>query len=569
MKNKYDILSEERKAMQAACEMPSWWATASWQLFKEKYLYKASTVREQYDRIARTAAKYLPGEYQDQAYMVFFEMLWDGILSPSTPVLSNAGTNRGLVVSCQGTMFGDSIDEFYMARHSLAMHTKKGFGTSGYLGTVRPRGNSISAGGKAEGVLPLITGVREDMNYVSQGNTRRGSFAGYLPISHGDFHEVIDYIFANPEDINIGWNVYDSDVKLLEEGNYGMIDRYQRTMAMKMTYGKGYFVFPDKANRAAPPAIKKYAEAVGEPAIKASNLCTEIFLPQTMEYNFVCVLSSMNLIHWDRIKNSKYVFWATVFLDCINQDFIENARGVPGLEKSVAAAEDFRALGLGAMGFHSLLQSKMIPFESFDAHMLNLEIFEFINQQSLEASKWLAEIMGEPKWCAGLGVRNAARMAIAPTKSTAAIMGGVSEGINPDASMVFTQSTPAGEVNRINPYFLTLMKERGKFTQKRVDAIAARGGSVQAEDWLSEHEKAVFKTAFEMNMEAQIRLCAARQPYIDQGQSMNLFYGGDMDPAIISKHHRLIFRHENIKSAYYIYSTRLATGASEVCEACQ
>jgi ribonucleoside-diphosphate reductase alpha chain len=565
MKSKYEILSEERKAMQAEGNMPQWWATASWQLFKEKYLYGTDTVRGQYERIARTAAKYLPEDMREKAYDIFFEMLWDGILSCSTPVLSNAGTNRGLVVSCQGEWLGDSIDEFYMARHSLAMHTKKGFGTSGYLGSVRARGSNISIGGKSEGVLPLITGIRDDMKYVSQGNTRRGSFAGYLPISHGDFHEVADYVYANPEDINIGWNVYDNDVEALDNGDQEMIRRYQKTMRTKMTYGKGYFMFPDKANRLAPPAIRRYAED----AIKASNLCTEIMLPQDEDYNFVCVLSSLNLIHWDKIKSGNYVFWATIFLDCINQDFIENARGVPGLKKSVKAAEDFRALGLGVLGFHSLLQSKMIPFETFDAHILNKEIFQFINQQSLEASQFMAKILGEPLRCAGLGVRNAARMAVAPTKSTAAIMGGVSEGINPDASMVYTQSTPAGEVNRINPYLLTLMKERGKFTQKRVDAIASRGGSVQAEDWLTDHEKTVFKTAFELNMEAQIRLCAARQPDIDQGQSMNLFYAGDVPAETISRHHRAIFRNPNIKSAYYIYSTRLAAGASEVCEACQ
>ena len=289
-------------------------------------------------------------------------------------------------------------------------------------------------------------------------------------------------------------------------------------------------------------------------------------LPSDDEYNFICVLGSMNLIHWDKLKDS--IFWATVFLACINKEFIAKAKGVKGLEKSVKFAEDFAAIGLGQMGWHSLLQSKMIPYGSFEAHMLNNEIATCIEEESERANRWLAQVLGENKFTKGLGVHCAAVRAIAPTKSTAALMGGVSEGINPDPSMVYTQSTPAGEVNRINPYLLKIMKKR-KIGQEEIDRIAANGGSVQDCDWLTEEEKQVFLTAFEINMLDHLRLCAARQTKLDQGQSINIFLPGDADPNWINTIHKEAFLNENILSLYYIYSTRLISGVNKVCEACQ
>jgi len=296
---------------------------------------------------------------------------------------------------------------------------------------------------------------------------------------------------------------------------------------------------------------------------------TEIMLPSDEDLNFVCVLSSLNLIHWEKIKsNPEYIFWATVFLDCINSEFIAKAKNKPGLELSVKAAEDYRALGLGMMGWHSLLQSKLISFGSYEAHMLNIDIARLFNEQSLKASQWLADELGEPLHCKGLGVRNATRLAVAPTKSSSVIMGGVSEGINPDASMVYNQVTPAGEVNRINPFLLKIMIDREAYNTKEVDRIANNGGSVQDCSWLTDEEKLAFRTAFELNMHDHIRLCAARQKFIDQGQSINLFFAGDASPEYISSVHHAAFNNEYIKSLYYIYSTRLASGLNPVCEAC-
>lgn len=564
MSNIYEQLSQERKKLQLEGLVPQWYSTGSWQLFKSKYLFGTDrAVRGQFERIAKAAAAYLPESFQAEAEKAFFDLMWEGILSPATPVLSNMGTDRGFPVSCQGSYFEDSIFGIYDTKKDVAMHTKKGFGTSGYLGDIRPRGASISIGGKAEGIVPVWEGIIKDMSYVSQGNTRRGSFAAYVPVDHGDFDEVINYVHATQDDANLGWTYGDDFINRANSGDPEALRRFKRMMSLEMTYGKGYTVNVDVANRNAPPAIK----ACGIPLV-ASNLCTEIFLPQNREYNFICVLSSLNLVNWERFKETKAAFWATIFLDCINSDFIKKATGVPGFEKSVKFAEDFRALGLGVMGFHSLLQSKMLPFGSFEAHLLNLEIFDHIEKESLRATQHLANLLGEPKWCKGLGIRNATRTAIAPTKSTAGLMGGVSEGINPDPALVYVQNSAAGDIERVNPYLLKIMKERAKFTKKIIEDIGAKN-SVQHVDWLTEEEKKVFLVAFELNMYDHVRLCEARQPKLCQGQSMNVFISSDTEEEDVAELQSFIMQSPVLPARYYTYSARTQRGNNRECEACQ
>lgn len=559
-------LSAERKQLQAEGKLPEWYTTAGWQMFKSKYLYQADSVKDQFRRIARTAAQHLPFVFRATAEEEFFGMMWDGVLSCSTPVLANTGTDRGLPVSCQGAHFGDSILSFYETRKDLAVHTQKGFGTSGYMGDIRPRGSAISTGGTAEGALPVLMGQTEDNRFVSQAGVRRGAFAGYMNLAGGDTDEIIDHVHAFPEDINIGWNMTAEEIDQIFSAkglNREIKRKFAKSLKLKMTKGKGYYMKTTTANKYTTEAIKRSGRT-----IKASNLCTEIMLPSDELYNFVCVLSSMNLIHWERLKTSNDIFWATVFLACINKEFIARAKGIPGLEKSVRFAEDYAAVGLGALGFHSLLQKMRLPFGSFEAHMLNNEIFDRIEQETERANQWLGRVLGENKYTEGLGIHCAALRAIAPTKSTANLMAGLSEGINPDASMVFLQSTAAGEVYRINQFLLEIMKERGVYNQKEVDRIGALGGSVQTCDWLTDHEKLVFLTAYEINMLDHLRLCSQRQRRIDQGQSINLFLPGDADPAWIMKVHKYALMDEYIKSLYYIYSTRMIQGLNKECTAC-
>jgi ribonucleoside-diphosphate reductase alpha chain len=567
--NLYENLSEKRKKLQAEGLIPEWYTTAGLQLFAEKYEYEVNgrSVKGQFERIAKTAASRLPPGVYPEAEEKFFELFWKGWLSPSTPVLANMGTNRGLPVSCSGSSIPDSVDGFYADRHSTAMLTKHGFGTSGYLGDIRPRGTPISVGGKASGVLPVFKGHVQAMRDVAQGTARRGAWAGYLPIEHGDFDELANFVQAEPDDANVGWCISNEFISKCNSGDVEAIRRFQKAMKLKMVTGKGYFVFPDKMKEAAPEQYKTLGISA-----KASNLCSEIVLfsgeYQEEQYTFTCVLSSMVVAKYDEWKNTDSVFWATVFLDCVAEDFIQRAKNIRGLEPAVRFTEASRALGLGQCGFHTYIQEKMIPFESFEAHMLSQEIAHHIHSKANLASIDMAAKLGEPKWCAGFNKRNTHLIAIAPTKSSANLVGGVSEGINPDPAMTYTQATAAGEVDRVNPILLALMKSKGVYTKKHLGEITSAQGSVQHVDWLSPEEKEVFKTAFEINMKSIIRMASSRAMYIDQWQSLNLFFAADEDPAWIAEVHSEAFNDPNILGLYYIYTQSGVQASKDECVAC-
>lgn len=557
----YERLSDERKKLQEQDLAPAFWTTGGYQLFKEKYLYQAANPREQYERIARTLAVHTPDP--QKWFTKFFDIMWKGWLSPSTPILANTGTTRGLPVSCAGSFYPDSIDGIYKAKHETAMLTKYGFGTAGYLGDIRPRGAKISVGGKSVGVLPIIQGMQSDMEYVAQGTARRGSWAAYLPMSHGDFDEVCDYLEQHPDGNNVGWVWMDSDTEKMNNGDEEMIRRFQRIMKTKMVTGKGYFSFQDKQNRARPQWYKDHNLDV-----KAPQLCNEVMLHSSEDYTYTCVLASMNLLFWDDWKDTDAVFVATVFLDAVAQEFIERAKNVSGLEKAVAFTKKSRALGLGACGLHSLYISKMLPFGSLDAYMLNSEIFRTIREKAEEATKWISEQYGEPEWCKGYGRANSHVLAIAPTKSTSLIMSAVSEGINPDTGMVFTQRSAGGEIDRINPFLLKLMKERGVYNKSTVERIRMAMGSVRNEDWLTDYEKEVFKTAFEINQHDILNQAIDRGVYLDQWQSLNLFFSAEEDEAVVAEVHQRAIEDEGILGLYYVYSQAGVQASNGECLAC-
>src|SRR5687768_8702809 len=409
----YERLSEKRKKLQDEGLVPSWYTTAGLQMFEEKYQYEAGSVREQFQRIANTAARHLAyAGMADEGRSNFFSLLWKGWLSPSTPVLANMGTNRGLPVSYSGGYIADSIEGFYNSRRETAILTKHGFGTSAYLGDIRPRGSKISVGGKASGVVPVFKGFVQDMRDVAQGTARRGAWAGYLPVEHGDFDELADHVLAEPDDANLGWVIPNSFIEKLDAGDKEAIRRYQKALKLKMVTGKGYFLFVDKANEKRPQMYKDLGLD-----IKASNLCSEIMLHSDKDHTFTCVLSSMNVAKYDEWKDTEAVYWATIFLDCVAEEFIKRGKYIPGLESAVRFTEKGRALGLGVCGLHTYFQEHMIPFESLDAMYKNNEIFNHIHVHSKHASKTLAKELGEPEWCKGTGLRNTHRIAIAPTKS--------------------------------------------------------------------------------------------------------------------------------------------------------
>jgi ribonucleoside-diphosphate reductase alpha chain len=561
--SKYEELSNERKYLAAIGENPEWLTTPAWQLIQSKYLTgKDSTLLKTFKRIAKTAAKHLPDSIKSHYEKRFFEEMWSGNLALSTPILANMGTDKGLPVSCTGNYCEDTVSSFYDTTKECAVLSQLGFGTSTYLGDIRPRGSKISKGGTASGVLPVIKQLVQMSRDISQG-VRRGAWAGYIEITHGDFWEIVNYLEHNPQDLNIGWNITDEFVEGLLLGNKEYLNRYKRALKVKLITGKGYFFFVDKVNRNVPYALKSR-----KLKIKASNLCTEITQPSNENLSFTCVLSSLNLANYDDWPDD-LVEVAIVFLDCVCSEFIDKAKDNPNTKKVLNYTEKSRALGLGALGFHTYLQKKMIAIDSIDAVYINTTIFSRIHRESIKASKMLAEKLGSPEFCRGTGLRNLFLNAVAPNTSSAVIAGSVSQGIEPFYANAFVQSIAGGEVNRLNPVLIDIMKERGVYNDSVIRDLILNEGSVQHVDWLDDSEKKVFLTAFEIDQRVLIRLASSRQRYIDQAQSINLFFPSGVPEEYISEIHKEAFLNENIKSLYYIRSNssnKASTG--EACSAC-
>mgnify|MGYP001160549793 FL=1 len=545
----FEQLSAERKHLQEIGHLPSWYTTQGWQLFKEKYQYKDEpALLGRHRTIAKTLAQYMVGE-EEKWEELFFQERWNGLLSPATPALSNTGTDRGMNVSCSGQFIGDSVVSFYDGLKEMALLSKNGFGTSADFSSIRPRGAPITAGGEASGPVPVMEDFFTCASKISQGGNRRGAVAGYLDIEHPDWDEAVDLLMRDPDGKNFGWTVRDSFVEALKKGDPEAQRKFTRALYVKLVTGKGYFFFIDKANRQRPEMYKKHGLD-----IKATNLCTQIMLHSSEEYTYSCILASMNLANWDQIKNSDSVFIATVFLDCLCEDFIRNSAGVPGLEKVREFTIKGRAIGLGAMGFHTYLQSKNIAYASLEAQFLSNEMAKHIHDESLRASKWLAEKFGEPEWCKGFGVRNTHRTAYAPTKSTALLMGGVSESWSPDAGMVFDMASAVGELRRIPPVFYEKMKEKGVYNEDTIRDIINHIGSVQHVDWLTPEEKQVFMNAYEIEQKIILRHASQRQKYTCQGQSINFFVADEGSEDQIAELITMAFLDENILSQYYFYS---------------
>lgn len=558
----YENLSAQRKELQELGHLPQWYTTQAWQMFSTKYAVEGEeALLGRHKKIAKTLAGYMPDDGIDWEQK-FFDLMWQGILSPASPVLSNVGTDKGMPVSCSGQYVGDSVDSFYSNLHETAMLSKMGFGCSADFSAVRPRGASISTGGKANGVVPVIDDFFTCAAKISQGGARRGSTAAYLDIEHADFPEALASMLEMPDGKNYGWIVKDSFIERLKAGDEDAEYRFKEALHAKLVTGGGYFFFLDKANRHRPEMYKEHGLD-----IKASNLCSEIMLHSSEELSFSCILSSLNLVHWDTIKATDAVFTATVFLDCLVSYFLDQSTDVRGLEKVREFTEKGRAIGLGVMGFATYLQNNDMPYAALESMYLNGEIFKHIHDESLRASQYLADLLGEPEWCTGHGVRNTHRTALAPTKSTSLLMGGVSESVFPDPACVFVAGSSAGELNRITPRFYELMKKYGKYTKETVTDVTNRGGSVQHLDWLTDRERLSLLTAFEIDQAVLIRYAADRQKYLCQGQSLNLFISADDNGDQIADLMTEVFLNEDILSQYYVYSKH-GVVVSEECIPC-
>jgi ribonucleoside-diphosphate reductase alpha chain len=537
------------------------------------YLLENETPKGMYKRVARSAASYYKGKenYWEEK---FYDAMWKNWLCPASPVLSNMGTNRGLPISCNSIHVGDSVDSIFGKSHELAMLSKNGAGVGIYLGDVRGRGTPIRDNGKSEGVIPWAKVYDTTTVSVSQGSTRRGASAVYLPIEHLDIEEFINIRRptgdANRRCMNLNHGICISDqwMKDMLSGDQSKRLLWQEILKSRVETGEPYLFFTDAVNRANPECYKSKGLQV-----VTSNICTEITLFTDPEHSFVCCLSSLNLTKWEEWKDSDLPQIATRFLDAVLEEYILKSKDIVGLECSRRSAIKGRAIGIGVLGWHTLLQQKMTPFDSFDAMMLNSQIFKTIRDKAETETKIMAEELGEPEWCEGFDRRNTHLLAPAPTVSNSLISGGHSAGIEPIAANIFSQKSAKGTFIRKNPILEALLDRKNKNTDDVWKSINEYGGSVQHLKFLTDDEKLIFLTAREINQHAIVKQAAQRQKFIDQSQSINLFFAGNSDPKYIHQVHIDAWE-QGLKTLYYCRSEGVIKGdmasrSKEECSACE
>ena len=477
----------------------------------------------------------------------FVDYMSRGFYSLASPIWSNFGRVRGLPISCFGSFIPDDMEDILYKVGEIGTMSKVGGGTSAYFGNVRGRGAPISSGGNATGVHHQLTVFDSLINYVSQGNVRRGSFAAYLPIDHPDIEEFLKIRGEGNaiQDLSIGVCVSDSWMQSMIEGDKDKRKLWASVIKKRFESGYPYIFFSDTANNNAPQVYKDKGLK-----INASNLCTEIFLSTAEDESFVCDLSSLNLERWDEIITTDAIETLIYFLDAVMTEFIEKTEGVKFMEAPRKFAVNQRALGLGVLGWHSLLQSKMIAFESMEAKLLNIEIFKHIRTVCDLASANLSTLLGEPLLLEGYGRRNTTTMAIAPTTSSSFILGQVSPSIEPLNSNYFVKDLAKGKFTFKNPYLEELLESKGMNSQEVWKNILQHGGSVQQLEFLTREEKDVFKTFGEISQREIVIQAGQRQKWIDQGQSLNLMIPPTAKPKEVNE--LLIFAWEQgVKSLYY------------------
>jgi ribonucleoside-diphosphate reductase alpha chain len=528
------------------------WLTPESQTFLERdYLLAGQTLDQRVDIICAEAERRLG--IKDFAKK-FKENIQKGWYSLSTPVWTNYATNRGLPISCFGSFVDDNMESILHNIAEVGMMTKMGGGTSAYFGKLRPRGSEIKDNGQSAGSVHQMQLFDKLITVVSQGKTRRGNFAAYLDIDHEDIMEFLTIRGEGSpiQDLSFGVCVPSQWLKEMKEGDAQKRKVWAKVLQIRAEFGYPYIQFTDNANNNTVDVYKDKNKK-----IYASNLCSEIMLPSNEDESFVCCLSSMNLLHFDEWYETDAVKMMVYFLDTVMEEFIEKASKIKFMERAVTFAKNHRALGLGRLGWHSYLQSKMIPFESLEAKLYNVKIAKFIKEQSYEASAELAQMFGEPEMLKGYGRRNTTLNADAPTKSSAFILGQVSESNEPAKANYYIKDLAKIKFTVKNPYLEALFIEKDKNTQDVWNSILMNAGSVQHLDFLSDHEKLVFKTFAEISQREVIIQASQRQKYIDQGQSLNLM----VHPSIPTKDvNSLILEAEElgIKALYYQYSVNAA-----------
>lgn len=543
---------------------PWYWLNDNSRAFLARgYLGEGETAEERVRAIAERAEALLkkPG-FADKLY----EYVSKGWVSFSSPVWANFGVNKGLPISCFGSYVGDNMGSILYTHAEVGMMTKYGGGTSAYFGALRGRGAEITGNGTSSGSVHFMQLFDSLIDVVSQGSVRRGTFAAYLPIEHPDIVEFLDInTEGNPiQGINYAITVTNEWLQSMIDGDEAKRALWAKVLQRRGEIGYPYIMFIDNANDQRPQVYKDK-----NLPIYASNVCSEIMLPANDNWAFVCCLSSINVLFYEDWKDSDLVETMVQFLDAVIEEFVEKLealrdhedsekrRSFEFMERAYNFAKANRALGLGVLGYHSLLQSKRLAFESPEANALNETLFKDIKERAYKASEDMAKEYGEPEVLKGYGRRNTTLIAIAPTTSSAFILGQVSQGIEPVWSNCYVKDVAKLKVTIKNPFLQDLLQEKGKDERDVWHSIRDNDGSVQHLDFLSDEEKEVFRTFAELDQSAVIAQAAARQPYIDQGQSLNVMVSPKTPVKEINKLYIQAWK-QGVKALYYQHSMNAA-----------
>lgn len=560
-------LQDQKKAGLA----PEWMTEDAYKAQKKRQL-PGETVKDCFTRVARAAASYTlsPMLKEEQ----FFEIMWENIFSLSTPVATNLGTSRGLPISCFKTEMQDTLMGYSGIKYTdatLAAMSKMGGGVGISIDLIRPKGSPISSGGTSNGILGWMRMLDTTADTVSQGG-RRGSGSVSLSIDHPDWDEFIETRenTGDPRrrvyELHLSTRISDEFMTKLLQGDKEARRKWEKLLQYRVETGESYIEFADTINGARPQA---YVDK--NLFIKQTNICSEILQHTDIDHDVVCCLGSLNAANYDSWSHryEEVIGLATEFLDAVLSEFLEKATE-PQLIKAVRGATKARAIGLGYLGFHDLLIKRGYAFDNSPETMrLNAELYRKLDQASLKASQRLATEYGEPEWLVGYGVRNMFRIAQAPTKTTSAVAGAIAEGIAPIVGASWLKEGAEGDIYTHNPYVIELLERYGKNNHDTWKTIYRAKGSIQHLDFLTEHERKMFLTAREIDQHKLVRLAAQRQQFIDQGQSLNLFFPANANASYINSVHLLAWELK-LKTLYYM-KTGAAISASILtsCESCE
>ncbi|MDC1282365.1 ribonucleoside-diphosphate reductase subunit alpha [bacterium] len=520
--------------------------------------YIEETPEQRIKDVANTAERYLKIEGFAKK---FEDYMTRGFYSLSTPVWINFGKDKGLPVSCYGSNVDDTLDSILNGSREIGMMSKYGGGTSVYLGNIRSRGTNISTGGTADGPVHYARMYDTTVDVCKQSEARRGACAAWLPVEHDDILEFLDIgSEGNPiQNLQFGVTVGDQWIQEMKDGDSAKRKIWAKIIQKRNEFGFPYIMFKDTSNNNSP-----YKELGLE--ITASNLCSEIQLPTDSFNSFVCCLGSINLLHWDAIKETDAIETYVLFLNAVMDEFVKKSYNLPGMARAHRFAEQHRALGLGVLGYHSLFQSKLIEFDSLQAKAINHDIFSTLKERSETASKWLHDERDYKSIRPGYA--NTTLLAVAPTKSSSFILGQVSMGIEPIKSNYFIKDLAKSKTIYKNPHLIEELEKYGLNTPQVWEEILKKDGSVQHLDFPT---KAVFKSFIEITPMELITQAGQRQKFIDQSQSLNIMIHPSVSAKDINKLY-LSAHEEGVKTLYYQFSQSSAQSFSRnilECASCE